>query len=317
MGGELFFLRPVRTLMRTTRRVSAGDLGARSRLGPVAGELGQLSQAFDEMAETLQGAERQRAQQEELRRQYSILEAELAQAARVQAELLPRDRPSLPGFDLAARCIPAREVGGDFYDWQESPPGDFSLTLADVTGKGMAAALLMATVRAALRAGAHDGPPALAIQAAATALESDLESSRSFVTLFHARLEVTTRRLSYVDAGHGHAFLRRADGGVDELLPRGLPLGVLPGEQYQEGSLTLCPGDALVLYSDGLVDACPDLSPDRAAVAGRLAGASGAAEMVDRLVALARAGGPLPDDLTVVVLRCVARPEGGSDGRQH
>jgi phosphoserine phosphatase RsbU/P len=172
-------------------------------------------------------------------------------------------------------------------------------------GKGMAAALLMATVRSALRAGAHDSPPALAIQSAATALEADLESSGSFVTLFHARLAAGARRLTYVDAGHGHAFLRHGDGGVDELRPRGLPLGVLPGVSYQEGTVILCPGDALVIYSDGLVHACPDLGADRTAVAGRLEGATGAAAMVDWLVALARAGGFPPDDLTVVVLRCV------------
>jgi HAMP domain-containing protein len=111
VGGELFFLRPVRALVGATRRVRAGDLSARARLGPVAGELGQLSQSFDEMMASLEQAERQRAVQEELRRQHSVLEAELAQAARVQAELLPRECPTLPGFDLAARCIPAREVG--------------------------------------------------------------------------------------------------------------------------------------------------------------------------------------------------------------
>jgi serine phosphatase RsbU (regulator of sigma subunit) len=117
-----------------------------------------------------------------------------------------------------------------------------------------------------------------------------------------------------VDAGHGHALVRRGDGGVEELRPRGLPLGVLPEAVYQEGSLVLRPGDAVVVYSDGLVEAPPDRVLDRSTLGGRLGGAASAAEIVERLVALGsgeRPGptAPPPDDLTVVVLRCRAGPE--------
>ena len=232
------------------------------------------------------------------------LEEELKRAAQVQAELLPHDVPALPGFELAARCLPAREVGGDFFDWQEPTPGVVSLTLGDVMGKGMPAALMMATVRAALEAVARQSPPALAIQAVATALERDLESSGSFITLFHARANTMTRCVDYVDAGHGHVFVRRADGRVETLPPRGLPLGVLAEATYQEGSVTLDPGDALVMYSDGLVDARPDLALTPSELSKLLHGATSAAEIVERLVALAPQGEPLPDDLTVMVLRC-------------
>lgn len=242
-------------------------------------------------------------QLDEKRRQ---LEAELARAGRVQAELLPRDAPLLPGFELAARCVPAREVGGDYYSWQEPAPGILTLTVADVMGKGMPAALLMATARAAVRAAARHQLPAPAVDLAATALEDDLERSGSFVTLFHAQLDVAARSLAYVDAGHGHAFVRRAGGRPQCLAAGGLPLGVLRGETYHQASITLGMGDALVVYSDGLVDARPDLTLDVQAIASHLADAGSAAEMVDRLVELADLSRPPPDDLTVVVLRCRA-----------
>ncbi len=258
----------------------------------------------DELRVRLLAAARVTLVYRELATQRRQLLAELARAAQVQAELLPRDVPRLAGCQLAARCVPAREVGGDFFDWQEPTPGVVSLTLGDVMGKGMPAALMMATVRAALEAVARQSPPALAIQTVATALERDLESSGSFITLFHAQANTMTRCVDYVDAGHGHVFVRRADGRVETLPPRGLPLGVLAEATYQEGSVTLDPGDALVMYSDGLVDARPDLALTPSELSELLHGATSAAEIVERLVALAPQGEPLPDDLTVMVLRC-------------
>lgn len=232
------------------------------------------------------------------------LEEELARAAQLQADLLPRDVPYLPGLELAARCLPAREVGGDFFDWHEAVPGILTLTLGDVMGKGMPAALLMATVRAALEAVAQQSPPALAVETVAAALERDLDRSASFITLFHAQIDVAARRVEFVDAGHGHVLLRRAGGWLEELGPRGLPLGVLPGPSYQKGSVILRPGDAMVVYSDGLLDARPELELTPLTLADSLTGARSALDMVDRLVALAAPDGPLPDDLTMVVVFC-------------
>jgi serine phosphatase RsbU (regulator of sigma subunit) len=195
-------------------------------------------------------------------------------------------------------------VGGDFYDWEEFSPGLVSLTLGDVMGNGIAAAILMATVRATIRAVAQSHRPAEALQLAQCALQYDLEDSDSFVTLFHARLDVASRRLTFVDCGHGHVFLRRRDGAVQKLHPRGLPLGVSPEETYQEGSLTFERGDILVVYSDGLVDAQPELELDHGVLAAQLHRAASAHEMVERLLALPMLEGPPPDDLTVLVVRC-------------
>ncbi len=233
------------------------------------------------------------------------LRAELAFAAKVQQQLLPHNFPAGSGFEFAANCLPAHEVGGDFYDWHETVFGTVGLTLGDVMGKGMAAAILMATVRAALRAVDQNNSPAVALQLTERALINDLASSDSFVTLFHAQLNLTSRKLVFVDCGHGFVFLRRADGRVEELLPRGLPLGVLSDEIYQEGELTFRAGDALVIYSDGLVDALPEEDLDNKALADVLDGAKSAEEMAERLFGIVPQGVTLPDDLTVVVVHCL------------
>jgi serine phosphatase RsbU (regulator of sigma subunit) len=245
-----------------------------------------------------------RAQLDEKHRQ---LEAELSRAARIQAELLPAKVPMLDGFELAARCIPAREVGGDFYDWQLSTPNLLNLTMGDVMGKGMPAALLMTTVRATMRAVARQTSPSLNIHSTAAAMEGDLMHAGSFVTLFHAQLDIARRRLSYVDAGHGHVFVRRANGSAVTLTERGMPIGILPAQKYDEGTVELRPGDALVLYSDGLVDMWPQPEHHGSILADMLANTHGAQQMVDRLVSLPALLGPLDDDLTVVVLYCSAK----------
>ena len=231
------------------------------------------------------------------------LQTELNCAAEVQKMLLPRQLPTLPGFEMAASCMPAHQVGGDFYDWYSTMPGIVTLTFGDVMGKGMAAAMLMATVRATLRAVTLRVQPSIAVQLAEQSLRQDLNCSESFVTLFLARLNLEASLMTYVDCGHGFAFMRRHDGTIQELLPRGLPLGISPDELYQEGGCTFQGGDALVLYSDGLLDTLPELRLDHARLAARLEGATSASDMVQRIVALVPPGRPLADDLTVLVVR--------------
>lgn len=181
------------------------------------------------------------------------LESELARAREVQAGLLPDRAPTLHGFDLAARCIPASEVGGDFFDWQ-SVEGAAAFSVGDVMGKGIPAALLAATVRAVLRALAHQNAPGAALDLLRQTLSDDLERTSSFVTLFHARLLDGAEELRYVDAGHGHALVRRANGRIDRLERGGRPVGYPPTGRYREAALQLAPGDVLFVYSDGLVE---------------------------------------------------------------
>jgi serine phosphatase RsbU (regulator of sigma subunit) len=258
------------------------------------------------LAEAAERQERKKAEEalresERGRLQYQM---ELHYAAEIQAKLLPRRYPDIPGFEVAARCLPAHQVGGDFFDWQEVCLGVWGFTLADVMGKGLAAAMLMATVRAGLRSVAHNRPKE-ALRLAEQALLGDLDNSDSFVTLFFCQLHAAVRRLTYVDCGHGYAFLRRAAGAVEALSPRGLPLGVPVPKTFQEGAAILEKGDTLVLYSDGLIDARPELALDNLILANHLAGAAGAEEMVERLIALPAGEGALPDDLTVLVVHCI------------
>ena len=224
------------------------------------------------------------------------LEAELARAREVQAGLLPVEAPRLGGFDLAARCIPAHEIGGDFFDWQVLD-GAAVLSVGDVMGKGIPAALLAATVRAVLRALAHRNPPGVTLDLLRQALGGDLERTSSFVTLFHARL--VANEIRYVDAGHGHAVVRRAHGGLERLERGGRPVGFPAAGPYREAVVRLEPGDALFVYSDGLFEGTEYRPEDLIA---ELDMSEDASSFVDRLLAHPRprdAG----DDVTVLALK--------------
>lgn len=270
---------------------------------------GEFQAALDRTLSRLTMSRQIKVLRRELEKKQLQLAEELARAAAVQSELLPLEHPPLPGYEIGARCLPASAVGGDFYDWQQLPGGVLSLTVGDVMGKGMSAALLMATVRAVIRAMVSQHGPADAVQHTASSLDSDLARSGSFVTLFHAQLHTASAEFRYVDAGHGQALLRRADGTIEALRPWGLPLGVLSGERYEEGTVTLGPGDLLVIYSDGLSEARPDLFRDQETLAGQIAAEDPAGIIAQKLVDLATsAGGQLPDDLTVVVVRRTPQP---------
>jgi PAS domain S-box-containing protein len=231
------------------------------------------------------------------------LQTEFNLAAEVQRKLLPGDPPRIPGLEIAGLCLPARKAGGDFYDWQETAPGTVTITFGDVMGKGMAAAMLMATVRAALRTVTRDNGPSSALKLAKQGLWHDLEGAERFVTLFLAQLDVASGRMTYVDCGHGYVFLRRVDGSVQELLPRGLPLGISAEETYHEGSCVIKEGDAVIVYSDGLLDAGLGLKIDHDLLAARVAGATHARKMVELIAALVDRSASLPDDTTILVMR--------------
>ena len=224
---------------------------------------------------------------------------ELETAARVQRGLLPAQAPSMPGYDVAGACHPSRSVGGDFFDW-ESDGRVLAVTLADAMGKGMGAALVAATARAALRGGRLDRGADAIVRRAAEALEADLARLSSFITLLHLRLDGTSGRVDYIDAGHGLGLLVHADGSWQRVVNGGPPLGLMPGAAWKAGALTIDPGDAMAVISDGVLDAFATLDEALDAVAAAITGSARAAEAVDAILQLAP---DAEDDVTAVVLR--------------
>jgi PAS domain S-box-containing protein len=182
------------------------------------------------------------------------IEQELRIARLIQQTLLPKALPELSGYDIAAYYKPAREVGGDFYDFLRLHDGRLGLVMGDATGKGMPAALVMATTRSILRAiGQSSDSPGEVLKRANEALVSDIPPNM-FVTCFYAILDPETGRLRYANAGHDLPYLRHS-GDTEELMARGMPLGLMPGMHYEQRELVLEAGNSVLFYSDGLVEA--------------------------------------------------------------
>jgi PAS domain S-box-containing protein len=221
-------------------------------------------------------------------------------AAQIQRQLLPRETLRVEGYDLAATCLPAETVGGDFYDWVLRERGQVDLTLADVMGKGMPAALVMATVRAAIRAVSPTLGPVARARVASDSLSTEITDEGMFVTLFHCRLDPESGTFRYVDAGHGYTAVRRAGGEFVPLPNRSMPLGVEPAETIRGGVARLEPGESLVIYSDGLVETEERLF-DLDDFREDFDEADDAADAVRRL--LSRVSATRTDDVTVVLLR--------------
>ncbi len=230
------------------------------------------------------------------------VDAELDRAQQVQMGLLPRDTIDVPGYELAGSCLPSRTVGGDFYDWYETG-GGVVLTLADVMGKGPAAAILAAAVRAVLRGSAHGDDVDRAMLHAGAVLHADLSDSGLFATAFHARLDPATGRVTYADAGHGLTLVVRADGGWTRLDALGLPLGVTDEATRELGETCLGPDDLLITFSDGVLDLFDGSLRCIPLLAGELLDCPSAEEAVQRILRLAAVADPRPDDITVVALR--------------
>ncbi len=186
-----------------------------------------------------------------------LLLREMEIARDVQQHLLPQSHPPIPGLDYAGYCRSANFVGGDYYDFLPTPEGGLLFTLGDVSGKGIAAAVLMASMQASLRSQLVRTPVSLA------ALIGDLNKAAysfttldKYSTLFCGLLDVRTRKLTYVNAGQVRPMLlRSASGQVERLDSDGFPVGLLESSQYDQGEVLLQPGDAVLCFSDGISEA--------------------------------------------------------------
>jgi hypothetical protein len=195
------------------------------------------------------------AQKDRLRdMERAYLQQELRMARDIQQALLPNNLPELKGWRISCRYQPATEVGGDFYDFLELDAGRLGLVVGDATGHGMPAALVMATARSMLRAVAQASEsPGEVLRMANEPLFTDIPPNM-FVTCLYAILDPESGRLLYANAGHDLPYLHRS-GNAEELRARGMPLGLMPAMSYEEQEVTLDPGESVLFYSDGLVEA--------------------------------------------------------------
>src|SRR5438309_2181726 len=183
------------------------------------------------------------------------LETQLEIAREVQLQLLPPRDPKLEGFDISAYNFPTEEVSGDYYDWVRIYDDQIGIVIADVSGKGVPAALLMAFLRASLRAASHIGyAPHISMSKVNYLLWESIERNQ-FVTAFYGILDAPNRTLAYSNAGHNPPLLMNADGTAQFEERGGVPLGMFRDSRYYEYFATIEPGQVFVLYTDGVTDA--------------------------------------------------------------
>ena len=246
------------------------------------------------------------------------LKRDLEIAREIQKWLVPQSPPSVPGVDVAFTTRPANTVAGDFYDafLRPGPPGKGAsarlvLVVADVAGKGMPAALIMATFQSSLKTLVQEPIPLpeLVSRLCRYCCEHSLEGLR-FTTAVIAELDPLTGTLAYVNAGHNPPALRRADGTIEWLTTGGLPLGVQASIAYESGTLILGPGDRLVIFSDGVVEAQDPRGQDygeaRLTEVLRDAREEAAAGTLERLMSSVDSfvgTAPRSDDITCLVMR--------------
>lgn len=269
----------------------------------------QLEEMVEERTRELRVAQAQILSQQRLQQEIEL-------AAQVQASLLPRRVPTFEGFEFAAAALPARYVSGDLYDFIVTGPQTCFIILADIAGKGIPAALLTSTARTLVRAETeHEDSPAAILTNVNRSLSSDLEQAEMFITFLVARLDTQTGIVTYANAGHTETLCWRQASQTGSLLAAtGMPIGILADASIDEETITLRPGNTLVFYSDGILEASN--------AQGELLGADrllGLLSRHDHLPAHAlcqtildavetfQAGAPISDDVTLVILRALPR----------
>jgi serine phosphatase RsbU (regulator of sigma subunit) len=298
--------RNLRVLAQGVENLAQGNLEARVSLRS-RDEIGQLARTFNHMAEELRRHQQHLVEQERLKQ-------ELAMSRRIQEELLPRT-PLNPGFvEVKGVSIPAREVGGDFFNYFLLPSGDVALLVGDVSGKGLPAALLMANLQATLQARL---PVENDLARLAAQLDREIGAATPeevYLTLFMGILDGNQGSLRYVNAGHNTQFAIHAAGSVERMDSTGRPLGLMPGGSYQEHCLLLKKGDSLFLYTDGLVETTnptgEEFGLDRLEallVEERSSELNRVLIRVEETVRMHRGNGEVVDDATMVSLKVLAK----------
>lgn len=242
------------------------------------------------------------------------IDREIEVAREVQERLFPQELPTVPGVSLAGHCRPAQGVGGDYYDLFKLPDGRLGIAIGDVCGKGISAALLMASLRASLRAMALDAPQDLTVMISrVNRLVYESSASNRYATFFFATYDVTTRELVYVNAGHNAPFLVRRIGQeiqITRLEAGGPVIGLLSFASYEEQRLVLQPLDLLLAFTDGISEAMTQQEEEwgeaRMLSAAQARLNCTAQQVLDHLFAEAdkfTGNAPQHDDMTMVVMK--------------
>jgi serine phosphatase RsbU (regulator of sigma subunit) len=260
--GALFGVLTTRSLVRRVERLAsattqfaAGDYAQRIPIRR-KDEIGQLEQQFNTMAEQLVDSFAQRqalAEQSARREERARIDQEMRSAYYIQKSLLPKATPAIPGWQIEPFYQPARQVGGDLYDFLALPDGRIGFVIGDANGKGMPSALIMATTSAMLRAAAGTDSPGQVLTQVNDLLHKNIPPA-TFATCFYAILDLQLGQVNFANAGHNLPYLAHA-GVVSELRAVGMPLGLMPEQEYAEQQATIAVGDCIVFYSDGLVEA--------------------------------------------------------------
>jgi serine phosphatase RsbU (regulator of sigma subunit) len=246
----------------------------------------------------------------EIEQTEKILSRELEQAAEIQRSLFPETAPVTPGWEIAGASDPCRAVGGDYYDYAQTPDGRTAIIVADVAGKGLPAALLMSSLEARFMTIAEEVSAADEFMTRLNRGIANKCPGNRFITAFLLLVDPATGEVEFANAGHNPPLLRRASGEVEFIKDGGPVLGILKTISYRAGRIQMQPGDAIVLFSDGITEA-PNLrdeefGEDRLELAcARLAGLT-ATEFIRELRAKVwehTAGAPQADDVTAMVVR--------------
>lgn len=238
------------------------------------------------------------------------LEEDLRHATSIQQMLLPQSAPEIPGVDLAGLSVPAHDVGGDYFDYIDLGHNRWGIAVGDVSGKGMPAALLMANLQATMRGAARTASSVADCVGTVNRLLLGSTDTKTFVTLFYGVYDAAARTLTYCNAGHNPPYRFRADGSLDTLRTGGPLAAAFAWSQYDEATITLEPGEGLLIFTDGVTEAASpedeQFGEERLEEVLRAHCKIGTRPLIDQIVADVLAfqkTAPVADDLTLVCLR--------------
>ncbi len=241
------FVTAVHSLHKGTRALIQGDLDTVIDI-PNEDEFGDLAHSFNEMTVAIRQGRKDALAKE-------ALTQELATAREIQNRLLPEKEPSLAGFEVTGTSIPSRQVGGDYFDFLIRDNDNLGIAIGDVSGKGMPAALLMSNLQASLHGQVIHPSSVSEVVGLVNDLLVASTDAHMFVTFFYGQLNTAAGTFTSTNAGHNPPLLLRTDGTLETLNAGGLLLGMLAGQQYKQETVSLDPGDVVVLYTDGITEA--------------------------------------------------------------